>query len=66
MSVESRENVSLAVLLAAPPRVPGPLGKTALMMYGAGNKGRDVLRLLREAGHDRWRARPFPDRCGGR
>lgn len=52
MSVESRENDSLAALLAAPPRVPEPLGATPLVMYGAGNKGRDVLRLLREAGHE--------------
>ena len=43
---------SLDELLAAPPRVAEPLGAGPIVLYGAGNKGRDVLRLLREAGHD--------------
>ena len=52
MTDDGNTDSSLDQLLAAPPRVAEPLGAGPIVLYGAGNKGRDVLRLLREAGHD--------------
>ena len=38
---------ALDEILAVPPRVAEPLGVGPIVLYGAGNKGRDVLRLLK-------------------
>lgn len=39
-------------LMTSASRVPEPLGKGPFVLYGAGNRGREVLRVLQQTGHD--------------